>query len=90
MKGEFCTKIDLTIYTLEQISSKVNVFLKFRYYIGNRITELNRKIQTIQLPKQIRRNFRPLSERDYYHAHEWKFILLFVAHPLLAGILSER
>lgn len=64
--------------------------LNFSYYVGHRIDELDQKIQTIKLPKLISRNFRPLSERKYFKAHEWKYILLFVAHPLLKDILPDR
>lgn len=44
----------------------------------------------IQLPRLVRRNFRPLSEHEYFKAHEWKHILLFVAIPLLKDLLPER
>lgn len=60
------------------------------YYIGNQINELNRKILKIRLPKLIRRNLRPLSEREHYKASEWKIILLFIAYPLLMNILPDR
>lgn len=60
------------------------------FYIGNHINELDRRMLEIKLPKLVRRNFRPLSERDYFKAHEWKFILLFVAHPILKDILPDR
>lgn len=47
-------------------------------------------MKAIQLPKLIRRNLRPISEREFYHAHEWKFVMLFVAFPVLDGILPKR
>lgn len=64
--------------------------LNFSYYIGHRIGEIDRRLHSIQLPKFIRTNLRPMSEREFNHAHEWKFILLFVAYPVLNGILPER
>lgn len=65
-------------------------FCLFRFYVGNHIHILDRGMREIKMPYLIRRNFRPLSERDYYHAYEWKFILLFAAYPVLKGILPER
>lgn len=62
----------------------------YSYFIGDRIDELNSKKKVLRLPNAIRRNFRSLSDRDYFHVHEWKFILLFVAVPLLKDILPER
>lgn len=47
-------------------------------------------MEELRIPKSIGRNFRPLSDRIYYHAYEWKYILLFVAYPLLQGILPEK
>lgn len=64
--------------------------LRFRFYIGHQIDKLDQWMKEIKLPKLVGRNFRPLSERDYFKAHEWKFILLFVAYPLLKDILPER
>lgn len=64
--------------------------LRFRFYIGHQIDKLDQRMKEIKLPKLVGRNFRPLSERDYFKAHEWKFILLFVAYPLLKDILPER
>lgn len=71
----------------EQILS--NLFY-LSYFIGNQINELDRRIKKIQLPKLVRRNLRPLSEREYYKAHEWRVILLFIACPILTNILPER
>lgn len=64
--------------------------LTFSYFIGNRIEELDKKIRSIQLPKLLRTNLHPISEREFFHAHDWKYMLLFVAYPLLNGILPER
>lgn len=52
--------------------------------------EIDRKMLELKLPKSIRQNMRPLSEREYYHAHDWKFFFLFVAYPLLKDILPDR
>lgn len=60
------------------------------YYIGNKIDEIDGRIQSIRLPKLIRRNLRSLKDRKYYKAHEWKYVLLFVAYPVLKDILPER
>lgn len=62
----------------------------FSYYIGDRLPLIDRRMKEIRLPNTIRRHFRPLSEREYFHAYEWKFILLFAAYPILKGILHER
>lgn len=63
---------------------------KCSFYVGNHIEKLDQRIQMIQLPRLVRRNFRSLSEHEYFKAHEWKYILLFVAIPLLKDILPER
>lgn len=60
------------------------------YFIGNHIDHIDKKIQSIRLPKIIRRNLKPISERDHYHAHEWKYFLLFIAYPLFKDILPGR
>lgn len=60
------------------------------YYIGNYISELDKRINSIQLPKSIRKNVRSLSERLYWKAHEWKYFLLFIVIPILRGILPDR
>lgn len=60
------------------------------FSVINQTERLDRIMQSLRLPNLIRRNLRPLSEREYYHAYEWKFILLFVAYPLLKDILPIR
>lgn len=62
----------------------------FSFYIGHLIDEIDRRVAQIQFPKQIRRNLRQFSEREYFKAHEWKNILLYVAYPVLNGILPTR
>lgn len=52
--------------------------------------EIDRRIEQTQLPKSIGRNLRKISEREYFQAQEWKYISLFVAHPLLKNILPRR
>lgn len=89
------TNVRFKLYFSRQICIQIEqifilIFLNYSYYIGHRIVELDQKMKAIKLPKLIRRNFRPLSEREYFKAHEWKFILLFVAYPLLKDILPER
>lgn len=67
-----------------------NTNKRFSYYIGDRLNILDQRIREIRMPNLIRRRFRPLSEREYYHAHEWKFFLLFLAYPIMKGVLPER
>lgn len=60
------------------------------YFIGHQIKEIDKRILQIRLPKSIRRNLKPLSDREHYHSHEWKYLLIFVAYPILKNILPER
>lgn len=68
----------------------LNKLLNCSFYIGDRIDELDRRIREIRLPKLVRRNLRPLSERKYYKANEWRIILLFIAYPILTNIFPDR
>lgn len=77
-------------YPMININDFDIVFFLRSFYVGHRIHDLDKRIKEIRGPKLIRRNFRPLAEREYYHAYEWKFILLFIARPILKGILPER
>lgn len=77
------------------IKKMFDLFLTQKYrnesfYIGDRLHILDRRMNEIRMPRLIRRNLRPLSQREHYHAYEWKFILLFVAYPLLKGVLPDR
>ncbi|XP_064480427.1 uncharacterized protein LOC135393965 [Ornithodoros turicata] len=60
------------------------------WYIGNRIKELNRRIVTIQPPIFFTRTPRPLTERAFWKATEWKFWLLYYGVPCLQGILPHK
>lgn len=62
----------------------------FSFHIGHSIAEIDRRIMQIQLPKQIRRNFCPISEREHFHSTEWRNILLYAAYPMLKDILPQR
>lgn len=42
----------------------------------------------LRLPNIISRTLRPISEKEYYRAYEWKYLLLF-AYPVLYGILND-
>lgn len=65
-------------------------FFHYSYYVGDKIDILDGRIRSIRFPKHIRRNLRSLKDRQYYKAHEWKFVLHFIAYPILKGILPER
>lgn len=60
------------------------------YYIGNFLSELDKRLRELKLPRTVSRVLRPLSQRDYYKAYEWKYLLQFAAFPILDGILEER
>lgn len=61
-----------------------------RFYLGDRIRELDARMKQIKLPKIVTRNLRPLSERTYYHSYEWKYILLFAFFPLVHDLLPDK
>lgn len=72
---------------------KVNIhsiFLLCRFYIGNRMEQLDAKMKQIKLPRIITRNPRSFKDREYFHSYEWKYILLFTAIPTLTGILDSK
>lgn len=81
--------MDRTFYR-HQFQLNTNFSSWDSFYIGDKLEISDRRIMEIRMPRLIRRNFRPLKEREYYHAYEWKFILLFVAYPILKGVLQER
>lgn len=58
--------------------------------MGGHIDEIDRRMKIIQLPKIIQRNLQVLSERQHYHANEWKYFLLFAAYPVFKGNLPEK
>ncbi|XP_049275502.1 uncharacterized protein LOC125759999 [Rhipicephalus sanguineus] len=60
------------------------------FYIGNRIAELNERIKKVCPPISFTRLPRPLSERAFWKANEWKFWLLYYSVPCLDGILPPR
>lgn len=61
-----------------------------RFFIGNQITELDRRLNSIKLPRIVSRSMRSISESEYYKSYEWKYILLIVSYPLLHDILESR
>lgn len=67
------------------------MFILFNsYYIGLKVNDVNRRISEIKLPTQLKRNLRPLSEKHFYKASEWRTLLLHVAVPVLENILPDR
>lgn len=61
-----------------------------RWYIGNRIKELDARILKIRPHISFTRLPRPLSERSFWKATEWKFWLLYYGVPCLQNLLPER
>lgn len=45
---------------------------KSRFYIGLKIKDIDRRINLIKLPKNIKRNPRSISERNTWKANEWR------------------
>lgn len=62
--------------------------LFYSYYIGLKVNDVNRRISEIKLPTQLKRNLRPLSEKHFYKASEWRTLLLHV--QVLSNILPDR
>lgn len=64
--------------------------MKYSYYIGNQRDEIDKRMKMLKLPNSISRTLRPIKEKEYYRAHEWKYLLLFAAYPVLYDILNNR
>ncbi|XP_040066795.1 uncharacterized protein LOC120840366 [Ixodes scapularis] len=61
-----------------------------RWYIGNRLKELDEQIVKIHPPISFTRLPRPLSERSFWKATEWKYWLLYYGVPTLQNLLPQR
>lgn len=70
----------ITNWWLEQIDQE--------YYIGDRLEEIDRIIESIRVPREIQRNFKPLCKRKEWKASQWRS-WLYVLPVVLKGILSE-
>lgn len=71
-------------------NKNILLYIFYSYFIGNHINELDKRLRMIKLPRIVSRTLRPLSERDYYKAYEWKYVMLFAAYPILHDILDNR
>lgn len=58
--------------------------------MGKHIDMIDKRLETMKLPRNVSRSLRKMSQREYFHAYEWKYILLFAAYPMLHDILEER
>lgn len=58
--------------------------------MGNKLDEIDKKLQRLKLPQAVTRHLRPLSEREYYKSYEWKYMLQFAAYPILCDFLPEK
>ncbi|XP_077521119.1 uncharacterized protein LOC144132521 [Amblyomma americanum] len=59
------------------------------YYIGSE-QQLDKKIQSVAPPKEVRRFPRPTRERRWWKAKEWENWILFYSLPVLEGILEKK
>lgn len=51
---------------------------------------IDARLESIKLPRAISRSLRKISQREYFHAYEWKYILLFAAYPVLHDIMDQK
>lgn len=62
----------------------------FSYYIGRRSDEIDKRLRSIKLPKQIKRHLKSLKEMANFKASEWRTLGLHVGIPILKDILPPR
>lgn len=60
------------------------------WYLGNRVSEIDRKIEQFQPPSNITRMPRSVLTRAYWKASEWRAFLLFYAPIVLKSVLPRR
>lgn len=66
------------------------IIVLIRYYIGLKVDEIDKKIAKLELPKIMKRNARPVSQRTYFHANELRTFGNFTGEFVLDEILPPR
>lgn len=63
-----------------------------KFYIGepSTVAKINKRLERMFPPKTVSRLPRPISERRFWKASEWKCWLLYYAFPCLDGILPRK
>lgn len=61
-----------------------------RYSLAKHLPEIDKRLETMKMPRIVSRSFRPMSQREYFHAYEWKYLLQFAAYPMLHDLLEGR
>ncbi len=60
------------------------------WYIGRHVEEINKRLKLFRPPNYIHRLARPITERKFWKASEWRNFLIFYSLIVMKGILPQK